>query len=156
MLIIAGFSYYFFSYKVAPKIDFDELTFKTLDGKDYSKANLEGKYIFLNVIATWCGPCRAELPSIEKTYHLLKNDNYAFLVVSDEPIPLLNKFKEKYPYSYTYLQMQQSRKSLGINTIPTTYVISPKGEILYKKIGSSDWNSIENIKMLKEFAENKN
>ena len=154
MLVIAGFSYYFFSYKVAPKINFDELTFKTLDGKDYSKSNLEGKYIFLNVIATWCGPCRAELPTIDKAYQALKNDNYAFLVVSDEPLPLLNKFKTVYPFSYTYLQMQQNRKSFGINSIPTTYVISPDGELLYKKLGSAEWNAPENIEMLRELAQN--
>lgn len=150
IIIIIGLAYYYYNYKIAPKIKLDEISFKTLEGTDFPKGIIDGKYLFINVIATWCGPCRAELPTIENARLSLINENIEFLVVSDEPLSLLNKFRSTYPFSYTYLQMQESRASLGINTIPTTYILSPTGEILFKEVGSKDWSSPENIEMIRD------
>ncbi|MEX0813440.1 MAG: TlpA disulfide reductase family protein [Chitinophagales bacterium] len=155
LLLIFAFLVYYNMYRVAPGITLEELTFKNLDGSTFSKTELEGKTVFLNVMATWCGPCIAELPSIENAKKALEGENIEFLIVSDENLPLLQKFKQRFPYSYTYLQMQEKREKLGIRTIPTTYIFNSKGEVIFKKIGSIEWNAPKNIEMIKELiAEN--
>lgn len=152
VLVILGFSIYYYTYQVAPEIKLQDLTFNHLDSSPYTQEELKDKYVFLNVIATWCGPCIAELPSIHKANLLLEKENFKFLVVSDESLSLLQKFSKRHPISATYLQMQNNRKSLGIHTIPTSYLFGPNGELLLKKTNSMEWDSPENIQLLRDLA----
>ncbi len=102
------------------------------------------KFIFLNVWATWCGPCNIEMPGIQSLYEKYKdNPKVAFYVVSDEDAEVVQPFIQrkgyKLPfYQYTGLYPVQ----LDGNAIPRTYLIH-KGKILEQGIGASHWDTPE-------------
>ena len=122
-------------------IDYDwEL--KGLNTTNINFSELEGKVVFLNFWATWCPPCVAELPSIQK-FHDAYKDKIAFVFISNENWSTINSFFiEKgydfpiYQYKNTYLQGLPE-----VNSIPRTFVIDKSGNIRVDKSGSANWNS---------------
>lgn len=106
---------------------------------DFSQS--EGKVAIINFWATWCPPCVAEMPSFQKLYDGY-GDNVDFYFVSSEKAEKLNGFMEKHDYNLpVYIQTYQAPEQLQSNVLPTTYLISKKGEIVIKETGSADWNS---------------
>ena len=111
--------------------------------------SFRGKKILINYWATWCGPCIQEMPSLLKAQELLKDENYIFLLVSDESIQKISRFKNRKKFNFTYLKSSVSLGSIGIYSLPTTYIFNEKGEKVKKIVGAVDWNSNRMIKKLK-------
>lgn len=129
--------------KVAP--DF-KLT--TLDGKTVTLADYEGKVVFLNFWATWCPPCRQEIPDFMKAYDNLKNDGLVILgvAVSDKENSVkdyVEKNKMNYPIAMGDMKIVQDYEP-G-NAIPTTIVIGRDGKIYHKQVGIMDLAQVEGI-----------
>ena len=59
-------------------------TLKNLEGKDVSLIEFRGKFVLINFWATWCGPCKIEMPSLESLYQKFKNKNFAMLAISND------------------------------------------------------------------------
>lgn len=100
------------------------------------------KPIFINIWATWCPPCRAELPSIielSKQYH----DKVDFLLVSpDEDLQTLKTFAKKNNYTIAFFnELTTAPSNLQTGSYPTTFILNKNKEINYKMVGSHDWNS---------------
>lgn len=109
-----------------------------------SKINLEdarNEVIIINLWATWCPPCVAEMPSLQALYNDYGNQ-VSFYFVSNEKSETLNRFMDRHSYSLPIFQpLEEAPAKLNSNSLPTTYVINKKGEILIKKTGVADWNS---------------
>ncbi len=121
------------------------------DMKGNAVAMDSDKLIFINVWATWCGPCNAEMPSIETLYERYKdNPKMAFYVVSDEePTTVLN-FLEKKKYQLPfYLYSGAYPEALNGNAIPRTYIVK-NGQVLSEQIGAINWNDPQIFKFLDE------
>ena len=73
------------------EVSYADVTFTTLDAKEVKLDDYKGKRILVNLWATWCGPCVREMPSLNRAYNLLKDDNYVFLVASNEKIQKIAK-----------------------------------------------------------------
>lgn len=129
-------------------VNFENLTLKTLDGQDVDLSAYKGKKIFLNFWATWCGPCRAELPSMAQAQQVL-GDEYVFLLVSDEAPETLISFKNQAKLPFTFLHKPTSIKMLGIFSIPQTYLINSEGEVVHDLGGAHDWMGEKKMAMLK-------
>lgn len=129
-------------------VNFENLTLKTLDGKEVDLSTYTGKKIFLNFWATWCGPCRAELPSMAQAQQAL-GDDYVFLLVSDEAPETLISFKNKTQLPFTYLHKPTSIKMLGIFSIPQTYLINSEGEVVHDFSGAHNWMAKDKLALLK-------
>lgn len=99
------------------------------------------KLAFINVWATWCGPCNAEMPSIEKLYDRYKdNPKIAFYVVSDENPATVTSFLQKKEYKLPfYLYSGNYPETLNGNAIPRTYLLR-NGEVLIEQVGAINWN----------------
>ncbi len=99
------------------------------------------KLVFINVWATWCGPCNAEMPSIETLYERYKdNPKMAFYVVSDEEPMTVLSFLEKKQYRLPfYLYGGAYPEALNGNAIPRTYIVK-NGQVLSEQIGAINWN----------------
>ena len=120
-----------------------------LNNNEVDLSSFRGKKILINYWATWCGPCIQEMPSLLKAQELLKDENYIFLLVSDESMQKISTFKNRKKFNFTYLKSSVSLGYMGIYSLPTTYIFNEKGEKVKKIVGAVDWNSNRMIKKLK-------
>ncbi|MGB3608224.1 MAG: TlpA disulfide reductase family protein [Psychroserpens sp.] len=113
------------------------------DGKALDFASAEGNVIVINFWATWCPPCIAEMPSLEKLYQRYKaNDEIVFLFVSNEENEVIKKFISKKNYSFeVYQPITAYPVQFDVTSIPRTFIIDKNGEIVVDKSGAADWNS---------------
>lgn len=124
------------------KLDTYNWELKGLNTPDVDFNELKGKVIFVNFWATWCPPCKAELPMIQKLVDDY-NQKIAFIFVSNENWATINQFFIKYNYNFPVYNAVSAppQKFSETNSIPATYLIDKKGHILVSKIGAADWNS---------------
>lgn len=109
------------------------------DGNSFNFTETKGKVIVINFWATWCPPCIAEMPSLQKLYEKY-GDNVAFLFVTNDPIDKVESFKLKNDYNFpVYLRRSNAPKELITKSIPRTLLIDKKGNIVIDKNGAVDW-----------------
>lgn len=120
---------------------------KDLKGKEVSMD--ENKVVFLNVWATWCGPCNMEMPGIQQLYDKYKDHKQvAFYIISDEDAETVNPFIARKGYNLPFYQFAGTYPAaLDGNAIPRTYIIH-KGKILISETGASQWNRPEVIDLI--------
>lgn len=140
-----------------PKEDLQAIDFnlKDLTGRPSSLSAYKGKVVFLNFWATWCGPCRAEIPSMEQLYTELKDEGLAIVAVnSQEPLEQVSAFVEDTGMSFPVLLDSTGKvgAAYGVRAIPTTYIIDPQGAIRGRMVGTRDWYSPEIISVVKELC----
>ncbi len=111
------------------------------NGIPYNFNDAKGKVVLVNFWATWCPPCIAEMPSMEKLYSDYKNE-VVFLLVSNEDEATITKFKAKHDYNFkVYSSLSQEPKELETTSIPRTLIIDKNGSIILDKTGAANWNS---------------
>jgi Peroxiredoxin len=111
---------------------------KDLNGNELSLSDLKGKKVFLNFWATWCPPCKAEMPEIEKLYQETKDSDLVIVAVEiGEPLDTVKPFIENNKYNFkVLLDLDQSvATKYNISSIPTSYFIDTDGNIVSKHIG---------------------
>ncbi len=112
-----------------------------LEGSQVNFVQSKGKVTLINLWATWCPPCVAEMPSLQKLYNRY-GDRVDFYFVSSEESPRLQKFLQKKEYDLpVYIERHAPPALLQTTSIPTTYVISKSGQIVVNETGAADWNS---------------
>jgi len=112
---------------------------KDLEGKELSLSDLKGKKVFLNFWATWCPPCRAEMPEIEKLYQETKDSNLVIVAVEiGEPLDTVKSFIDSNKYNFKVLldSDQSIASKYNIASIPTSYFIDVDGNIVSKNVGA--------------------
>lgn len=118
------------------------------NGRSYNFNDAKGKVVFINFWATWCPPCIAEMPSMEKLYRDYKNE-VVFLFVSNENQEVISKFKEKHDYEFiVHGALTANPVQLETTSIPRTFVLDKQGHIVIDKGGAADWNSNSVRKLL--------
>jgi thiol-disulfide isomerase/thioredoxin len=123
---------------------------RSLDGKKISLADLKGRTIFLNFWATWCGPCKMEMPSIQRLYDRMKAEGIAFVAVSDESPADVRSFVRKMGFTFPiYTTGEEPPGVYRHFGIPTIMVISPGGNVVFKHVGCARWDDGAVIKFLR-------
>lgn len=128
---------------LAPGASAPEFTLKDLDGKPHKLSDYRGKVVAVNFWATWCPPCRKELPSMERTYQTLKHKNFVILGVEvGEEWDAVQSFLNQVPVTYPILldkdsAVSQKWKIIGL---PATYLIDARGRIVEIINGGRDWD----------------
>ena len=99
------------------------------------------KLVFINVWATWCGPCNTEMPSIQALYERYKDHpKMAFYVVSDENPATVQNFLQKKNYALPFYMFSGAYPAaLDGNAIPRTYMLR-HGQVLAEQVGAINWN----------------
>lgn len=124
--------------------------FVDLNNNPVDITQYKGKRIVINYWATWCGPCIKEMPALKITEDLLENHNYAFLLVSDETISKISDFKMNKKFDFNYLKSVKSIETLGIYSLPTSYIFDENGKKIETIVGTISWDSEEIIEKLKK------
>lgn len=139
----------------APTPDFD---LATPDGKKISLKSFRGKVVLLNFWASWCVPCREEMPAMEKLYQEYKDKNFVILAVAvkdrkQDAIDFIKELKITYPIA---LDPEAQVGSLyGAWGLPATYLIGPKGEGLARGWGPAEWYSLAARNLVKDLVDGK-
>lgn len=130
----------------APGFSLEDMNGNKHDLKDY-----RGRVVVVNFWATWCPPCREEMPSMEKAWEKLQKNNIAMLAINvGEDADTIFTFTADYPVTFPLLMDRDSSviKAWPVRGLPTTFVIDKQGRIVYRVIGGRDWNSPEMVQML--------
>ncbi|HXJ99656.1 MAG TPA: TlpA disulfide reductase family protein [Gelidibacter sp.] len=118
------------------------------NGRLYNFSEAKGKVVLVNFWATWCPPCIAEMPSMEKLYKDYKDD-VVFLLVSNETQEVVSKFKQKNNYDFlVHASISPNPELLEVSSIPRTFILDQQGHIVIDKTGAADWNSDKVRKLL--------
>jgi thiol-disulfide isomerase/thioredoxin len=128
------------STKVSPR----DFSLSLLEGETKSLSSYKGKVIFLNFWATWCGPCRVEMPSMAALYNKFSDKGLEILAVnSGEDQATVRSFLNNEGFSFPALLDLDGKVSAnyGIQAIPTTFLIDRDGMIILRLVGSIDWDT---------------
>lgn len=118
-----------------------------LNGEPVNVAGLKGKRVFLNIWATWCGPCIQEMPSIATLQKEL-GGNVEFLLASDEDHALISRFSNRPPAQGLKLVRLDNPDKFGINAIPVTFIFDEEGNLLHAEMGARDWATEDSKKLI--------
>ncbi len=122
------------------------LELQDLDGAAHRLADYRGKTVLVNFWATWCAPCREEMPSIERLRRALDGKPFTVLAVNvGESARVARSFAETIPARFTWLldRDTQTAKAWRARVLPASYLIGPDGAIRYSALGALDWSSDE-------------
>jgi peroxiredoxin len=128
--------------KMAPNFSLEDL-----NGQKVELKNFKGKVIFLNFWATWCGPCKEEMPSMESLWQWFKGKDFLLLSISVdyEGVKSIKEYVEKQRYTFRVLidPQCQTIDLYEVKAIPTTLIIDKKGQIVAVATGPKNWGSPE-------------
>jgi thiol-disulfide isomerase/thioredoxin len=122
---------------------------KTADGKTIELKKLQGKVVFVNFWATWCGPCRREIPGMMKVYDKYKAKGFEIVGISldhggwDDVKPWLQKNPINYPIVIGDGDLADAYG--GVDGIPTTFIVDRKGNIVAKHVGGLSEEEFEKL-----------
>lgn len=148
-------------YKVIrhPKpVQLPDLVLTEPNGKSVRTTALRGKYVVLNLWATWCGPCVKELPSLDSLQAAVKSKDVLVVALSQDRAPktivpqYLKKLDIKHLSSY-YDPQASATKAFRVPVLPTTLVIDPEGREVGRIIGALDWSSRESRDLLSSWMQ---
>jgi peroxiredoxin len=144
ILLKAGFQ--------VPKSDVsaEDFTLKSLDGKSVRLSSFKGSFVFLSFWATWCGPCKQELPSVEAMYEKLKARGLTVLAVDVmEDNKLVRDFVKTNAMTFPVLLDSEGKvgSQYDAGSIPTNYLIGRDGRILARVVGYDgvEWTSASRL-----------
>jgi peroxiredoxin len=140
---------------VAPTPDF---SLSTPDGQKISLKDFRGKVVLLNFWASWCVPCREEMPAMEKLYQEYKQKNFVVLAVAvkdrkQDAVDFVKELKLTYPIALD--PSAQVGNVYGAWGLPATYLIGPKGEGLARGWGPADWYNQPARKLIQDLVDGK-
>ena len=119
-----------------------EFNLKDIDDKRHLLSAYRGRVVIVNFWATWCPPCRFELPSMDKAYQILRQQDVAMLAINvGEDADTIFSFTADYPVSFPLLLDKDAAviKQYPVIGLPTSYIINPQGQLVYRVIGTRNW-----------------
>jgi thiol-disulfide isomerase/thioredoxin len=128
-----------------------DLSFKSEDGDILKLSENKGEVYFINFWATWCPPCRAEMPSINSLQSKISNkDKVNFIMVDvDNKIPSSVNYMQKNNYQLkVYSILSAIPENIFSGTLPTTVIIGPNGDIVFQHSGMADYDTKEMLNFI--------
>jgi len=127
---------------------------KDLKGNRISFDQFKGKVVFINLWATWCGPCKAEMPGIQSLSEKLKGEPIEFVMLSvdkEAALPKVTTYLDKNQFTFpVFMPLGYLPETMQVPSIPTTFVISKDGKILMKEVGTRNYNTKKMVNFLIE------
>ena len=118
-------------------------------GKSFTLSHLRGQVVLVNIWATWCGPCRREIPSLERLYQSRRDKGLEILAVSVDRTSSsrVASFAAKYQMSFPVLLNPRGdvANTYWARSIPSTYLVDKKGVIRWKVRGTREWDDAQSL-----------
>jgi len=121
-----------------------EFILKDINGRPFSLSSLKGKAVLVNFWATWCPPCRSEMPSLNKLYKEYGSGELVVLAVStDRTSSGVKDFLSKHPVDFAVLMDSDSKVSrqFKVFSLPTTFLLDKSGVVRQRFLGEEEWDS---------------
>jgi thiol-disulfide isomerase/thioredoxin len=133
--------------------DYD-LALKSMDGNAVKLSQFRGKAVFMNLWASWCPPCVAEMPGIQRLYEQTDTSKVVFVMLSlDENFEKARKFMKRKQHTFPVYQLAGALPdAYNTASIPATFIISPDGRIVVRKEGMAQYDDDQFIRFLRELA----
>ena len=128
---------------VEPPVPAPDFTLKDMDGRAYRFSGRNGHVRIVNFWATWCPPCRREMPSMQRAWKQLAPEGVDLLAVNvGEDEDTVFEFMGQYPMDFPVLLDTEGKvvETWPVQALPTTFVVDPEGCIRYRAIGGRDWD----------------
>jgi peroxiredoxin len=130
-----------------------DFSLRDLDGNVRRLASFRGQVVLLNFWATWCPPCRTELPLMEALYQAYKDHGFEVLAVSSDGqgAEVVQPFVSQHHLSFTTLLDATGQVTLlyGVTSLPTSYLLDREGRLVTVAIGSHDWANADARALIK-------
>lgn len=120
-----------------------DFTLKSESGKIFHLSDFRGQVVLINFWATWCPPCRREMPSMERMWKKIKGKGVQVLAIDvGEDADTIFEFLGTYPVNFPLLMDRDGRvvKKYPVTGLPTSYIIDPEGKVIYRAVGSREWD----------------
>jgi peroxiredoxin len=114
-----------------------------MDGQMHKLSGFRGKVVVLNFWATWCPPCRYEMPAMQRAWEMVKDEDIVFLAVDvGEDADTVFLFLADYPVDFPLLLDEEAKviEAYPVTGLPTTYIIDPQGRITHRAVGGREWD----------------
>jgi peroxiredoxin len=133
-----------------------DFTLPALDGTEMKLSDYRGKIVFLNIWATWCAPCKEEMPSMQKLYEVMRGKDFVMLTVSiDEKKETVEAFmkENKLTLPVGLDTLQKVSPLYRITGVPESYIIDKNGIVMHHLIGPGDWSNPGIVNALTSMAD---
>lgn len=133
-----------------------EYSASRLSGGEVAFSDYRGKVVLINVWATWCGPCRVEMPPIQAAYERYRDQGFTVLAIALDAGPGHRKkvanFVEEYGLDFPILLDPEGRITRVLQTVgvPESFLLDREGRIVKRLIGATDWGSTQHQALIEE------
>jgi thiol-disulfide isomerase/thioredoxin len=131
-----------------------EIKLSNLMSEPIDLLQYKGRTVFINFWATWCKPCVAEMPSLQRMTKKLDGKNIVFLFASDETGREIEEFKRTKGYTLDFVKAG-NLSDLNVVGLPTTFIFDKNGELVFSEIGARQWDSVESISLITQISAGK-
>ncbi|SHJ91651.1 Peroxiredoxin [Malonomonas rubra DSM 5091] len=156
LVVLGGGTYIYFNMPPAPAVAGDiapDFTLEDTEGNKVTLSSLRGKVVMVNFWATWCPPCKEEMPSMERLNKMMAGEDFVMLAINadDNGRDVVPDFLKKNPHDFTVLYDDQgaAKQSYGVYKMPESFIINKGGKIVEKVVGAIDWASPKTVAYIK-------
>jgi thiol-disulfide isomerase/thioredoxin len=134
------------------------LTVSDIDGEPLNKSEYQGKWFFVHFWASWCGPCRREVPAIQKMWDIMQHENMAlaFINTAEDEDTIFSFLSVHGPKLRALMDkdglITEQWKPRGL---PATYLVDPDGIVRYQALGGREWHTPNYLNFLRNLTKNK-
>lgn len=140
--------------KLTPRAPAKNFTFKDLEDKTHSLSDYRGKVVLVNFWATWCPPCRREMPSMEHLYQKLKTEPFMVLAVDqwesyDLVFAFVGQLDPQPTFPILFDPKSHAAKQWNVRGLPTSFIVDKRGRVAYRAVGGREFDHPEMEKLIR-------
>ncbi|HHH43951.1 MAG TPA: TlpA family protein disulfide reductase [Gammaproteobacteria bacterium] len=134
--------------QLAAPVAAPDFILKDMDDESHSPGRYRGKVVMVNFWATWCPPCRRELPSMEALYQVFRDDGFTVLAINqwespDHVFAYMGQLDVEPSFPILFDRDSAVSQRYGVKGLPTTVLIDRRGRVVYRAVGGRDFNHPE-------------
>ncbi len=145
--------------RIDPSLPASDDSFTDVGGHRLSLADFRGKLLLLNLWATWCGPCVAEMPSLDRLQAALGGANFVVLPVSVDRggAQVVTDFYHKHRIAHLGIYVDPANRiaqGMSVSGLPTSFLVGPEGRVVGALVGATDWDTPEAMALIGYYLKN--